>query len=132
MAIIGKVIDGKYEILKQIGMGGMSAIFLGITFFLGWKWNILQVLAKISRKVEQREMERLSQMRQFYGQKFDYPIKEAVSLQTTESLANTQKLSEDVIEDETCLLEKFSYIPIQQEHVDFQVTKTEISDVLVC
>lgn len=47
MAVIGKVIDGKYEILKQIGM---SAIFLGITFFLGWKWNILQVLAKISGK----------------------------------------------------------------------------------
>lgn len=117
----------RIEVLRNISILGFGAavLFLGITIYLGWKWNIRQILEELSGKVEKREIERLRQIPQSYGRKFDLPIKEVTSVRITEPLAATQKLSENEIEDETCLLEEFSYIPVQQEQVTFQVTKTE-------
>ena len=34
MAVIGQVIDGKYEILKLIGKGGMSKVYLAMDLSL--------------------------------------------------------------------------------------------------
>ena len=36
----GSVIDGKYEILKQIGKGGMSVVYLAMDLRLNKQWAV--------------------------------------------------------------------------------------------
>ena len=36
----GTVIDGKYEILKQIGKGGMSVVYLAMDLRLNKQWAV--------------------------------------------------------------------------------------------
>ncbi len=40
---MGKIIDGKYEILKQIGKGGMSTVFLAMDLRLNKQWAIKEI-----------------------------------------------------------------------------------------
>ena len=43
MAIIGSVIDGKYEILKLIGQGGMSKVYLAMDKRLNKQWAVKEI-----------------------------------------------------------------------------------------
>lgn len=46
MAEIGAVIDGKYEILKQIGKGGMSKVYLAMDKRLNKQWAVKEIRKK--------------------------------------------------------------------------------------
>ena len=43
MAEIGSVIDGKYEILKEIGRGGMSIVYLAMDKHLNKQWAVKEI-----------------------------------------------------------------------------------------
>lgn len=43
MASIGSIIDGKYEILKEIGRGGMSTVYLAMDISLNKQWAIKEI-----------------------------------------------------------------------------------------
>lgn len=47
---IGTVIDGKYEILKQIGKGGMSVVYLAMDTHLNKQWAVKEVQKTASGK----------------------------------------------------------------------------------
>ena len=40
---VGTVIDGKYEILKQIGKGGMSVVYLAMDKRLNKQWAVKEI-----------------------------------------------------------------------------------------
>ena len=40
MAFQGQIIDGKYEILREIGRGGMSVVYLAMDKRLNKQWAI--------------------------------------------------------------------------------------------
>lgn len=54
MAEIGSVIDGKYEILTEIGHGGMSVVYLAMDTHLNKQWQ--------SKKLEKRAMEKMMRL----------------------------------------------------------------------
>ena len=43
MAIVGQIIDDKYEILKLIGQGGMSRVYLAMDKRLNKQWAIKEI-----------------------------------------------------------------------------------------
>ena len=43
MASVGQVIDDKYEILKLIGQGGMSKVYLAMDKRLNKQWAIKEI-----------------------------------------------------------------------------------------
>ena len=43
MTKIGTIIDGKYEILKEIGRGGMSVVYLAMDSRLNKQWAVKEV-----------------------------------------------------------------------------------------
>lgn len=50
MAEIGTVIEGKYEILRQIGKGGMSVVYLAMDTHLNKQWAVKEIRKKGSGK----------------------------------------------------------------------------------
>lgn len=46
MAGIGSVIDGKYEILRKIGQGGMSVVYLAMDTHLNKQWAVKEIRKK--------------------------------------------------------------------------------------
>ena len=46
MTKIGTVIDGKYQILKEIGRGGMSVVYLAMDTHLNKQWAVKEILKK--------------------------------------------------------------------------------------
>lgn len=46
MAEIGSVIDGKYEILRKIGQGGMSLVYLAMDTHLNKQWAVKEIRKK--------------------------------------------------------------------------------------
>ncbi|MFR5740072.1 MAG: protein kinase domain-containing protein [Coprococcus sp.] len=50
MAEIGSVIDNKYEILKEIGRGGMSIVYLAMDKRLNKQWAVKEIRKKGSGK----------------------------------------------------------------------------------
>ena len=46
MTEIGSVIDGKYEILKEIGRGGMSVVYLAMDKRLNKQWAVKEIRKK--------------------------------------------------------------------------------------
>ena len=46
MARIGTVIDGKYEVLKEIGRGGMSIVYLAMDRRLNKQWAVKEIRKK--------------------------------------------------------------------------------------
>ncbi len=50
MTEIGTVIDGKYEILKEIGRGGMSIVYLAMDKHLNKQWAVKEIRKKGSGK----------------------------------------------------------------------------------
>ena len=50
MTEIGTVIDGKYQILKEIGRGGMSVVYLAMDTHLNKQWAVKEIRKKGSGK----------------------------------------------------------------------------------
>lgn len=50
MANIGSVIDGKYEILREIGRGGMSTVYLAMDTHLNKQWAVKEIRKRGSGK----------------------------------------------------------------------------------
>lgn len=50
MTEIGSIIDGKYEILKKIGQGGMSVVYLAMDLRLNKQWAVKEIKKKDSTK----------------------------------------------------------------------------------
>lgn len=50
MAEIGSVIEGKYEVLREIGRGGMSVVYLAMDTHLNKQWAIKEIRKKGSGK----------------------------------------------------------------------------------
>ena len=50
MAVIGSVIDGKYEILKLIGKGGMSEVYLAMDKNLNKQWAVKEIKRQARNK----------------------------------------------------------------------------------
>ena len=50
MAEIGTVIDGKYEVLKEIGRGGMSVVYLAMDKRLNKQWAVKEIRKRGSGK----------------------------------------------------------------------------------
>ena len=50
MTEIGTVIDGKYEILREIGRGGMSVVYLAMDTHLNKQWAVKEIRKKGSGK----------------------------------------------------------------------------------
>ena len=46
MAKIGTIIEGKYEILRQIGKGGMSVVYLAMDTHLNKQWAVKEIRKK--------------------------------------------------------------------------------------
>lgn len=46
MTEIGTVIDGKYEILREIGRGGMSIVYLAMDTHLNKQWAVKEIRKK--------------------------------------------------------------------------------------
>ena len=46
MAKIGTLIDGKYEVLREIGRGGMSVVYLAMDTRLNKQWAIKEIARK--------------------------------------------------------------------------------------
>lgn len=43
MAIVGTLIEGKYEILKMVGKGGMSEVYLAMDKNLNKQWAVKEI-----------------------------------------------------------------------------------------
>ena len=54
MAFVGQVIDDKYEILKLVGQGGMSKVYLAMDKRLNKQWAVKEIRKKGGGKNEQR------------------------------------------------------------------------------
>lgn len=50
MTEIGTVIDGKYEILKELGRGGMSVVYLAMDKHLNKQWAVKEIKKRGSEK----------------------------------------------------------------------------------
>ncbi len=50
MTETGTVIGGKYEILKEIGRGGMSVVYLAMDMHLNKQWAVKEIRIKSSGK----------------------------------------------------------------------------------
>lgn len=50
--VIGTIIDGKYEVLKQIGKGGMSIVYLSMDKRLNKQWAVKEIKKQIDGKNE--------------------------------------------------------------------------------
>ena len=53
MTKIGTVIDGKYEVLKEIGRGGMSVVYLAMDNRLNKQWAIKELQKQGSGKKDE-------------------------------------------------------------------------------
>lgn len=51
MTEIGTVIDGKYEILREIGRGGMSIVYLAMDTHLNKQWAVKEIRKKGNGKM---------------------------------------------------------------------------------
>ena len=67
MAEIGSVIDGKYEILTEIGHGGMSVVYLAMDTHLNKQWAVKEIKNKCVNvgdiNIEMRKSPPLSTLR---------------------------------------------------------------------
>ena len=53
MAEIGSVIDGKYEILTEIGHGGMSVVYLAMDTHLNKQWAVKEIKKRGKAKTDE-------------------------------------------------------------------------------
>lgn len=114
------------ETISEIGFG-VSGVMSAVTLALLWKLRIPAVWEELTGQRERREIQRLKEKPMAYGKKFTFPIEDMQAQNPTEQLDRTERLVDAQIQDETKLLEEFSYIPVKQRKVSFQLIKDEIS-----
>lgn len=68
MLRVGTVLDGKYEIIKQIGKGGTSLVYLAMNQKLNQQWVIKEIRSELDAAAKKRM---LSEARMMMG--FDHP-----------------------------------------------------------
>lgn len=102
-------------------------IMLIITLILLWKLQIPAVWQELTGQRERKEVQRLNEKPAAYVNRFSFPMDEDPEKNTTELLTKTEKLVDAQIQDETKLLEEFSYIPVKQAEVEFELVKDEVS-----
>lgn len=117
---------GFWETVSRVGFI-VFAVMLIITLILLWKLQIPAVWQELTGQRERKEVEKLNEKPAAYVKRFSFPMDEEPQKNTTELLAKTEKLVDAQIEDETKLLEEFSYIPVKQAEVEFKLVKDEIS-----
>ena len=66
MTEIGTVIDGKYEVLREIGRGGMSVVYLAMDTHLNKQWAVKEIRKKGSGKNDEVVVNR-SQLNEAVG-----------------------------------------------------------------
>lgn len=126
----------------------VSGVMLVCTAILFWKLKIPKVIGELTGRTARKAIEELKSQENVYGKNSAMAGKGlhynelAASLKTgkitekifqttekmgsTEPLNPTEKLMDAEIEDETRLLEEFSFIPVKQENAGFEITKDEI------
>lgn len=117
---------GFWETVSRIGFIA-AVLLLIITVILLWKLQIPSVWQELTGQRERKEVQKLNEKPAAYVNRFSFPMDEEPSQNTTELLAKTEKLVDAQIQDETKLLEEFSYIPVKQAEVEFEMVKDEIS-----
>lgn len=117
---------GFWETVSRIGFI-VFVIMLIITLILLWKLQIPAVWQELTGQRERKEVQKLNEKPAAYVNHFPFPMDEETAQNTTELLAKTEKLVDAQIQDETKLLEEFSYIPVKQAEVEFKLVKDEIS-----
>lgn len=102
-------------------------VMMLVTVIMAWKMKIYGIWMEYTGRKEQTEIRKMKEEKQesvglaqlaFSSKVYSKPTKqeETTKLYVTEQLVDAQ------IQDETCLLEEMSYIPVKQENVAFQVT----------
>lgn len=117
---------GFWETVSRIGFI-VFVIMLIITLILLWKLQIPKVWQELTGQRERKEVQRLNEKPAAYVNRFSFPMDEDPEKNTTELLTKTEKLVDAQIQDETKLLEEFSYIPVKQAEVEFELVKDEVS-----
>lgn len=117
---------GFWETVSRIGFI-VFVIMLIITLILLWKLQIPAVWQELTGQRERKEVQRLNEKPAAYVNRFSFPMDEDPGKNTTELLTKTEKLVDAQIQDETKLLEEFSYIPVKQAEVEFELVKDEVS-----
>lgn len=117
------------KVLQTISETGfvISGLMSVITLVLLWKLQIPAVWEELTGQRQRKEIQRLNEKPAVYGKKFTFPMEDMQAQNPTEQLDKTERLVDAQIQDETKLLEEFSYIPIKQEEIPFQLVKDEIS-----
>ena len=90
MAEVGEVLNGRYEILDEIGRGGMAAVYLAVDREKNQQWAIKEI-SKTSDDAGKRALEEASIMRSL-----DHPLIPHI---------------EDVLENDTSLCIIIDYLP---------------------
>ncbi|MDO5155652.1 MAG: protein kinase [Eubacteriales bacterium] len=72
MSRVGTVIGGKYEILKKIGQGGMSIVYVAMDIRLNKQWAVKEI--KKSKKQDTETLLRSLQMEANILKKVDHPV----------------------------------------------------------
>lgn len=117
---------GFWETVSRIGFI-VFVVMLVITLILLWKLQIPTVWQELTGQRERNEVRKLNEKPPAYVNRFSFPMDDEPVQNTTKLLAKTEKLVDAQIEDETKLLEEFSFIPVKQTEVEFELVKDEIS-----
>lgn len=102
-------------------------VMLVVTAILVWKLKIPAVWEELTGRKQRKEIEKLNEKPAAYVKRFSFPMEEIEGNNSTELLGKTEKLVDAQIQDDTKLLEEFSYIPVKQAEVEFKLVKDEAS-----
>ena len=117
-----------YGIISLICFG-LSIVMVLCSVILFWKLDIRRVFGELTGKTAQKAIEELKGTENVYSKGTSSLRKKLRYSELANSIKNenvTEKLMDAEIEDETRLLEEFSFIPKKRENAVFQITKNEI------
>lgn len=117
---------GFWETVSRVGFS-VFVIMLAVTTILVWKLQISAVWEELTGKKQRKEIKKINEKSAVYVKRFSFPMEEAEENNPTELLGRTEKLVDAQIQDDTKLLEEFSYIPVKQAEIEFKLVKDEAS-----
>ncbi len=117
---------GFWETVSHVGFT-VFVVMLVVTAILVWKLQIPAVWEELTGRKQRKEIEKLNEKPAAYVKRFSFPMEETEGNKPTELLGKTEKLVDAQIQDDTKLLEEFSYIPVKQAEVEFKLVKDEAS-----
>lgn len=117
------------EFWKTVSHVGFTVfvVMMVVTAILVWKLQIPAVWEELTGRKQRKEIEKLNEKPATYVKRFSFPMEETEGNNPTELLGKTEKLVDAQIQDDTKLLEEFSYIPVKQAEVEFKLVKDEVS-----